>query len=469
MKRPTAPGASREPAERELTFGASLAFSAANLPAAALGIAVYVYLPAFMAGRLGVSMAVVGGAWMFVRLIDIPVDVILALLMDRTRTALGRYRVWLILSAPALMLPLWRLFMAPYGVGAVYLTVWLLALYLAMSMNVLSVSAWGATLATRYHERSRLFGLMAATGVAGSLSVTLIPTVGHSLAGLGPDQAIGVFLVALAPLSVLVAATLTPEPLGLAPPRPARRASAAQTARRLMAVIGRPDLVRLFLAQLALTLGPGWMSALYVFFFTRSWRFTEAQASFLLSLYVLAAVPGALAAAAVARVIGKHRTLMLSTTGFSLGLLSIFIVPKGNVAAAAPAVIWAGLMASSFGFMIQAMLADVGDALRLEQGQERISLVYALNGLASKLAGAFSIGLTFPLLQRLGFNPAEGAANTPQALDHLTFAFIAGPIIFVMLGGGCVIGWTLDARKQAELRAALERQSAAEPPTAEAA
>ncbi len=438
----------------ELPWSTILAFSVANLPAAAMGIAVYVFLPAFFSGRLGVAMSVVGGVWMGVRLFDIPVDVVLALLMDRTRTRLGRYRFWLVLSAPALMIPLWRLFTAPYGFSAGYLTVWLFALYLGMSMNSLAVSAWGATLATRYHERSRLFGVLSAMGVLGSLSVTLIPVLGKTLGGLNADQALGWFVIALAPLSVAVAAPLTPEPLGSL-----RKTEGLGGLNGFWAVFRRPELLRLFLAQVALSLGPGWMSALYMFFFTRAWRFTEAQASFLLSLYVIAAAPGAMAAAALARRIGKHRSLIAATTGFSLGLLSIFVVPKGNVAAAAPAVAWAGFTAASFGLMIQAMLADVGDVLRLEHGQERTSLVYALNGLATKLAGALSIGLTFPLLQRLGFDPTDGATNSPAALDHLTVAFIAGPIVFVMLGGVCVLGWRLDAERQAEVRAALRERA----------
>jgi Na+/melibiose symporter-like transporter len=202
------------------------------------------------------------------------------------------------------------------------------------------------------------------------------------------------------------------------------------------------------------------MSGLYMFFFTQQHGYTVQQASLLLALYVIAGVPGALGAAALSRRISKHRTLMVATTGFSLGLFTILIVPKGNLPAAIAPMLWAGATAASFGLMIQAMLADVGDEVRLDQGKERISLIYALNGLAQKLAAAFSIGLSYPLLAALGFNPAEGAVNGPAAIDHLAWAFIAGPIVFVMLGGACVLGWRLDARRQAEIRQALEARQA---------
>jgi GPH family glycoside/pentoside/hexuronide:cation symporter len=115
--------------------------------------------------------------------------------------------------------------------------------------------------------------------------------------------------------------------------------------------------------------------------------------------------------------------------------------------------------------MVQAMLADVGDEIRLVQGKQRMSLVFAVNTLAQKIAAAGAIVLTFPLLQALGFNPAEGAVNTPAAIHNLDLAFLIGPIVFVMLGGACVIGWRLDAAQHGLIRAQLQaRDDALEVP-----
>ena len=189
-------------------------------------------------------------------------------------------------------------------------------------------------------------------------------------------------------------------------------------------------------------------------------RFTTQQATVLLAVYILAQIPGSLLTAALARRIGKHRALMATTTAFSLGLLAIFITPKGNLLATVPSMIWAGLMAAGFDLMIRAMLADVGDAVRLEQGKERISLLYSTNALAQKIAAAFAIGLTFPLLAVIGFNPVEHAVNTAAAINNLQLTFIGGPILFVMLGGACLIGWRLDARRHDEIREQLEARDA---------
>ena len=445
----------RPDGEPRLPLGTLLAFSLGSMPISAAGVAVSVYLPPYFAGHLGVSMAMVGAVWMLVRLADIPVDVGLALAMDRTTTPIGRYRPWLLAAAPIVAFAFWRLFMAPPHFSAGYLAVALLALYLGYSTHGLSTSAWGASLARTYHGRSRLFGIQTAVGILGAVGVLLVPILRHGPGATDASNVVimGLGMVALTPICALIASVATPDrPLRLAAPLAVR----PRPWRDVLDVLTKPDLLRLFLASLCLALGPGWMSALYIFYFTKNRGYSSQQASLLLAVYILAGVPGALGGSAVARRIGKHRTLMVSTSAYSLALFSVLIIPKGSMLVGLPFMAFNGAMAATFGMMIQAMLADVGDEVRLDQGRERMSLVYALNGLAAKLAAAFSIGFSLPLLQALGFDPRDGAVNTPAAMNHLAVAFLSGPIVFVMLGGACVIGWRMDAKRQASIRAELD-------------
>jgi Na+/melibiose symporter-like transporter len=263
-------------------------------------------------------------------------------------------------------------------------------------------------------------------------------------------QGAGWFIIASIPVCVALAAVTTREWI----PRDA--ASEAVSLKDYIEVLAKPDLLRLFMVSVALTLGPGWMSAIYLFFFEASRGFTGQEAYILLAVYILAGIPGAFLTTALAKRIGKHRTLMVTTTAFSLGLFSIFVLPKADIAAFVPMMAIEGAFASGFGMMVQAMLADVGDEIRLHQGRQRMSLVFAVNTLAQKIAAAGAIGLTFPLLQALGFKPGEGAVNTPAAIHNLDMAFLIGPIVFVMLGGACVIGWRLNAARHDEIRAELQ-------------
>ena len=433
-----------------------LTFSLANLPISALGVAVAIFLPRYFASHLAISLTTIGAAFATVRLLDIGVDPMLGLVMDKTVTPLGRYRVWMIAGAPILMLAADRLFFAHAGVGSAYLITWLLVMYLATSILGLSFAAWGATLATGYHERARLFGLAVPVGVVGSLTVLLVPTLESWLGRTDADgvRAMGWLLIAVTPVAVGLTAWLTPE--RIVPNRP----GPGFGLKDYWALVSRPSLVRLFLAQLALTMGPGWLSALYLFFANAVLGFDIPTAAGLIIPSVIGSAIGGPVFARLSRRVGKHRALMIGSAGYSLGLFGFLLVIGGHLAIAIAVMTWLGFAQSGFTSMIGAMMADVGDEVRLDQGEERIGLLYALITLATKLAGAFAIGLTYPLLARIGFHATEGAANSPGALLGLKLAYLIGPSAFVMLGGGCVIGWRLDAARHGEIRAQLDARDA---------
>ena len=123
--------------------------------------------------------------------------------------------------------------------------------------------------------------------------------------------------------------------------------------------------------------------------------------------------------------------------------------------------LWCGGMASGFNLLIQSMTADVGDEVRLEQGKQRMSLIYSLTSLAAKIAGACAIVLSYWVLARSATTPGTAAHNTAHAIFGLEMAYVLGPIVFAMLGGACFIGWKLDAVRHGEIREALDARDAA--------
>jgi GPH family glycoside/pentoside/hexuronide:cation symporter len=67
------------------------AFGLPGMPIAGLLLILAVYVPRYYVG-LGVSFAEVGLAIGVVRVLDVFVDPLLGLIMDRTKTPIGRYR-----------------------------------------------------------------------------------------------------------------------------------------------------------------------------------------------------------------------------------------------------------------------------------------------------------------------------------------------------------------------------------------
>jgi len=439
----------------KLSLVSIITFSIATFPVSALGVALFVYLPPYLAGHLGVPLTTIGLVWATVRLVDLFVDPVLGHAMDRTETAFGRYRVWLAGGVPILMLAVYMLFMAPKGIGGTYLLTWLFVLYVGNSVLILSQWAWSASLAREYHERSRVFGLLTAVGVIAAVVALLVPIAAPFL---GMDNGAGVramgwLVILLAPVTVAITVLGTPERLN-------RNVGEESTFRDYLDIVRKPEVARLFFCQMALTLGPGWMSAMYLFYFRSVLGFSNQTATVLLLAYIIAGVAGAPLTARIAKRLSKHVTLMVTTTAFSLGLLSVLVVPKQSFVVALPVMFWCGFMAAGFGLMVNAMMADVGDEIRLHQGRERMSLLYAVLTFASKIAAAGAISVTFPLLAFVGFNASEGAHNTAAALNGLQWVFLAGPIFFIMLGGACVWGWKLDAVRHADVRAKLDARDA---------
>jgi Na+/melibiose symporter-like transporter len=443
----------RPTASNNLSLPAALAFGAISLPLSALGISVGVQLPPYFASHLGVNLASLGTIFLIVRLLDMWADPLIGVAMDRTRTRFGRYKVWMVAGAPLLMIALTALYNSPFGVSPVVLVLWLLAMYLGQSIMGLSHSAWAAVLAKGYEQRSRIFGVLTAVGVIGSLTALAIPILleQFGVKGINPIQAVGWFIILSIPVMLLIAVIKTPETISRDDGEHFKLSDYAK-------LFSRGNVIRILAADLFVTLGPGWMAALYMFFFTNSRGFTQTGASLLLMVYIVAGFVGAPLTAALANRISKHRALILTTTLYSLGLIALLFLPKGNFAWFVPAMAIEGALAAGFGVMTRAITADIGDELRLEGGREQIGLLYALTAATSKLAGAFSLGLTFNILALIGYDAREGAANTPQQILGLEMAYIIGPIVFVMLAGACFIGYKLDATRHAEIRRQLDKR-----------
>ena len=441
-----------------LPLPAVLAFASASIPIQALVLAISVHLPRYFASHIGLELAVVGAAFAMVRLVDIPIDVVLGTAMDRTRTRFGRYRLWMVIGAPVLMAGLYLLLQANASTTQLGLSGILLFLYIGYSMLYLSHLAWGGVLGPTYKERSRVFGAIIGLGVAGAVTVLGIPIVMQQLGHTDGEgvRAMVWFIIGAIPVTVLLVLATTKEKI-----TPER--GAAFRPIDYLTLLKRGNVLRLLAADLCVTLGPGWMAALYLFYFKDSRGFDTTSANVLLMIYIAAGFVGAPFAAWLANRIGKHRALMVSTTIYSLGLIAIPFLPAGNFLAFAPGMFLVGAMAAGFGVMIRALTGDIADEIRLETGREWMGLMYALTIGTTKIASGLS-ALTFVLLAAIGYHAKAGAVNTPEAIHSLQLVYIVGPIFFVMIAGSCFIGYRLTPERHADIRRQLDEMDALDGP-----
>ncbi len=414
-----------------------------------------VYLAPYFVGELGVGFATISAAFLLTQMLTLFVDPALGWAMDRTRAPLGRFRPWLLASTPIFLLAVYMLFMAAKGIGFAYLVTWTLVLGVGTSMLTLSQAAWGANIATRYNDRSRLYGVMGGIGGVGAILFLLMQVVfARPHPGLPNNiQISGWVVLVLVPLSVGLLALVVREPVSV-------NARTPFAVKDYWEMINRPEMIRLILADFALALGPGTTAPLYLFFFRDVLGFNAAQEAELLMVYTAAAFVGGPTLGWVATKLNKHRTLMLAAIGYAIFQVSLFVIPKGMFIAAVPGMAGCGFIAAGFLLLVRAMIADVGDEVRLEHGKERMSLLYSLVTTTTKVGGAITLPVSYTVLAFVGYRTTPGAVNSAHAIHGLVMCYIFAPVVFVLAGGAAMLGYRLDARRHADIRAQLDLRDA---------
>ncbi|HEV2531856.1 MFS transporter [Phenylobacterium sp.] len=430
-----------------------LAFSLGSIPAYMLISMTSVYLPPFYAGRMGVSLTAIGATIGLIRLTDLGLDLLLGWLMDKTHTPFGRYRPWYLAGLPVLWLAIYKVFNPPVDVGTAYLFGWYILLYVAYSMLVLGHSAWAAAISGDYNDRSRMFGWMLGMGVLGSslLQATPLLTKGAiKPADPASIPTIGWIIIAVSTVCVLITTFSAPERKN---PVAAKERT---TLKDYLAVVTNPSMFRLILADLFLVLGPGASAPIYLFFFHEAKGFALGVVSILLIPYGGAGILGAPFWARVAQRLGKHRTVQLAGLGYAVTQTILMIIPAGLFWPTFLSMFSVGFCGSAFIVLIRAMVADVADELRLETGQERAGVLYALVTLTQKLGSSLAVTIIYPILDAVGFVAKPGYHNSPAAIRGLEMCYVFAPIVLVVVGSACLIGYKLDATRQGEIRKALD-------------
>lgn len=442
-----------------LPLGRLLPFSTGSIPAYLLIAMTGVYLPAFYAGKLGVSLTVVGATIGALRLADLGLDLALGWLMDKTRTPIGRYRPWYLAGLPVLWLAVWKVFNPPEGVDTTYLFIWYIVLYVAYSMLVLGHSAWAASISRDYHDRSRVFGWILGMAVTASASLQALPLITQNRirpADPASMPIIGWIIAVASTVFVLVTVLSTPETE--VPVAKKERVSLKD----YFAVVTNRSMLRIILADLFLVLGPGASAPIYVFFFHGVKQFDLGSVSLLLIPYTASGILGSPFWARVAQRVGKHRAVQLGGLGYAVTQTILMVIPAGLFWPTFLSMFSVGFCGSAFIVLIRAMVADVADQLRLETGRERSAVLYALVTLTQKLGGSLAVTIIYPILDLVHFNPKPGAHNTPEALQGLSMSYVFAPIILVVVGSACLIGYKLTAERQSEIRKALDELEARE-------
>lgn len=441
---------SSEPSQR-LTIFRLLAYILPSVPLAALGMPIVVHLPNFYASReIGLSLTITGAIFAAMRIFDVFVDPVVGYWSDRWRTPFGRRRPLILVGAPLLALGIWMVFVPGGPVSVVHLCVWLFVMYVGWSMTVIPHLSWGAELSTDYHERSRVYGWSQMATLAGFVGVLIVPAVlEHGKASESAQvYSMAVFAIALLVPSVALCLGFVREP-------EVKLKTHAPFLPTLRFLLKNKAVRSVMLVDLIESTNQGARGAMFIYFARLALGQPKWGSSFLL-IYFISGILFIPAWIALSRRVGKHRALIVCYIYCICTAPLLFLIPAGNLAAAIPVFIVNGVSYGAPAFLLRSMMADIADADTAENGAERAGLMYSFLSLTSKFGIGASVGIAFPILALMGFDPKH--VNPPEAIEHLRLFYILLPVAFALLSLTVMLGYPLDEARQRALRDAIEKQ-----------
>lgn len=422
-----------------------LAYGVSGFPLATLGIPLFVFLPAFYAEQLGVSLMAVGMIFLLARLFDVFTDPFIGILSDRFTNVSMRRKLPIALGIPLLLIGIEFLFRPSDTISTIAILVWAMCAYLGWTLISIPYTAWGAELSDDYHERTFFAGSREAFVILGTVAGIALPVA----TGFAADPAAALALMAEVlwislPLCVVITLVLVPAVHKL--PEPVGWVRSFKLLK-----INRP-LQRLLIAYTLNGVANGLPASLFLLFVANVLGARESTGLFL-GTYFLSGILFLPAWVILSRYLGKHRTWALSMLLASLAFCWVPFLEKGDLVAYLAICLATGLCIGADLALPASIQADVVELDSVAGGGNRAGLFFGIWGMATKIAAAIAIGIAFPVLDLAGFS--ANTENTDTALLTLSLLYGAVPVAFKLIAVSLVWHFPLDITYQSRLGSML--------------
>ncbi len=437
-----------------LPRGVLYAYGSLGFPLAAAFIALQVIVPTFYAESTSLSLSVIGVVLLIARLLDMATDPIVGFWSDQSQSRFGRRKVFVVAAALPIAVSVWALFNPPADAGALYLLLWTIAIYIAGTVSIVPLSAWGAELTPDYHQKARVTGVRVAFGLAGTMAALMVPV----FVGTEADQGYGPTLtvIAILALTTLLISTVW---AGFAVPDTSQTKLPDNTFAAVKELLLTANPFRQLLVSFLLNaVGNAIPATLFLLYVTHVLS-ADAFAGQLLFLYFISAAVSVPFWVWLAKRVGKHQAWSIAivvacaffvwTPFLSESTFWVFVLIVGCT----------GFATGADLALPSAINGDIIEWDALKTGYKRPGLFFALWGTAAKLSYGLAIGLAFPLLDVFGFDASGG--NSESSLFALAFMY-GFPCLLFKLGALWVMrGYPITEEEHTRIRNALAARDSA--------
>ena len=426
------------------------------------------YLAVFYTDTFGLAAGATAMLFLVVRLSDGVTDIIMGMIADRTHSSLGRFRPWILWSAPLLGLFMVLCFTTPDfdDTGKlVFAYVTYIGLTLAYTMNNVPYSALMGVMTPDDNERTSLSGFRFAGAFLGGLFVMgflpyLVDILGQGDQSQGYQYAMFIYAVLLVAMMLITVYTtkeriqvaydstisLKAELITLSKQLPLIVIPLASMSAFfyfrdwlsgliffvvLVAIVlgiqqlKRADTEKLSGAQqdmLDLLSNTPWLILLGIGFLTMMFNGIKIGAvayyfkyyigdellagQYFIGLLVVSVI-GALSTATLSRLLGRKTLFIVALLASSVLTAAVFWVPADNLVMIFSLGIGAEFFAAVMPTLFFSMLGDAADYSEWKTGRRATGLVYSAGTFVQKTGGGFAGALMLLVLGHYGYNGSD--------------------------------------------------------------
>ncbi|MFN7834619.1 MAG: MFS transporter [Burkholderiaceae bacterium] len=405
------------------------------LPVAFAGFPLYVLAPDFYATHHGLSLTLLGGLLLAIRLFDAVQDPLIGWLTDRLG---GRFLTLVALAGVGLCLAVFGLFNGMLFAPAIWFTLCMLTAVSAYSILTIVLGAQAMLWTTDPYAQTRIAGAREAFGLIGLLIAVVMPAALSSMVASENVYlwygAVLAFLMLLGFLGFSriasgLRATGTTRQMRIASPLSVLR-GLSRDSRRLFAVYG--------LSMLAAS-----VPAVLVIFYVRDLLGAEHLTGLFLLFYFLSGAVAMPLWKSLSARLGKPKAWALANLLAIAAFSSAFFLSAGDVWPYAIVCIVSGL---SLGADLTLPPSILADEIHARGHGARAGTYYAFLAFIAKASLALASVIALPLLDAVGFETQ--AVNSRAALTTLSVAYALIPCALKLMAAGLLYSFFIRSRPE---------------------
>ena len=425
---------------------------------ATVNSAIQFFLLKFFTDAALVVPALAGGALLIGKIWDAINDPLFGWITDKTKSKIGKRRVYMLFGAIPLGISIALLWFVPEGMSQVMTFVWIAGTFVLFdtlwTMTNVPYYAMTSELTDDYDERSSLtvYRMVLAVPfylVGAALTPMIVGLFAVQRTGYG---FVGIIYGALAALALLICAG------GLRERKNVIEAKGEENPlKSLKTAFTNKKFVYLCVIYFVVNISFAFAKTLMAYYVEYQLLMKD-MISLVMGLMLVCVTIALPIWKKIAEKMDKGPAYGIGMALGALALFILFFLPHKPTIWIYPVVVLAGFGFSANWIFPWAMIADVSDYDRVETGQFRSGIYYGVWGLATKISEALAIAIVGWMLT--GFGYVANAAQTAHTLFGMRLFFCIVPAACIFISLPLLIKYPITRKGHAEVRARLAEMDA---------